>query len=94
MRLRGRVDNNQPEIVKFLRKMGVSVLSLAPMGDGCPDLLVGINGKNYLFEIKKTKKSKLTKSEKIFQTNWKGQVQVVCNPESIFYLINKKIKGG
>lgn len=37
-----RVDANHSQIVKALRQCGVSVLSLAPVGHGCPDLLIGI----------------------------------------------------
>lgn len=52
MRARPRIDANQPDIVKALRKMGAFVQSLAAVGDGCPDLLVGFRGKTYLIEVK------------------------------------------
>ena len=48
----GRVDGNHTEIVKALRKAGVVVLSLAPMGKGCPDLLCTFRGVLTLLEIK------------------------------------------
>lgn len=41
MKLRGRVDANQPEIVRALRDIGASVVSLANVGQGCGDILVG-----------------------------------------------------
>ena len=61
-----KVDANQGEIVKALRAHGCEVLSLAPMGGGCPDLLVwtpytyllgmGVRvsngGRHLLFEVK------------------------------------------
>ena len=40
MRRAARIDDNQIAIVKALRKAGCSVLSLAAVGNGCPDLLV------------------------------------------------------
>jgi hypothetical protein len=41
MRRAAKVDRNQPEIVSALRKVGADVVSLAAVGDGIPDLLVG-----------------------------------------------------
>ncbi len=71
-----RVDANQAEIVRGLREFGVSVQSLAPMGDGVSDLLCGWHGANYLLEIK-TAKGKLTADEAEWIDNWRGQVAVV-----------------
>ena len=48
-----RLDDNHGEIVTALRSVsGVSVSSLAGLGDGVPDLLVGARRVNYLCEIK------------------------------------------
>ena len=44
MRRAARIDRNQPEIVKALRQVGAHVTSLAAVGDGVPDLLVGFQG--------------------------------------------------
>ena len=41
MRRAGKIDANQPEIVAALRDAGCSVLSLAQLGGGVPDLLIG-----------------------------------------------------
>lgn len=83
-RTRGRIDANQGEIVSALRIAGVSVLSLAPMGKGCPDLLCGYHGRNYLLEVKDGSKipseRKLTTAEADFFGTWQGQV---CKVESI-----------
>ncbi|HJP47915.1 hypothetical protein [Acinetobacter venetianus] len=46
MRRAAKIDANQTEIVKALRKFGASVQSLASTGKGCPDLLVGFRGMN------------------------------------------------
>jgi hypothetical protein len=49
---RQRVDRNQAEIVQALRKCGAHVQSLAGVGRGCPDLLVGYRGCWRVLEVK------------------------------------------
>ena len=51
-----RKDTVQPEIVKALRKCGVSVLDLSRLGDDAPDLLVGLWGVDLQVELKSPKK--------------------------------------
>ena len=74
---RGRVDRNQPEIVDALRKSGATVVSLARIGDGCPDLLVGYRGRTLLLEVKDNQaipsKRLLTEDELRFQSAWCGE---------------------
>lgn len=72
-----RIDNNQNEIVKGLRKCGYSVAITSMIGKGFPDIVVGAKNKNYLFEIKKTTKDKLTEHEEKFAMFWGGQVNIV-----------------
>lgn len=76
-----RVDSNHAEIVKALRSIGCSVVSLAPLGNGCPDLLVGIFGRNILMEIKDGEKPPsqrlLSPMEREFHSTWKGQLVTV-----------------
>jgi len=79
-----RVDQNQSRIVKELRQMGYSVVSLADVGDGCPDILVGsLNtaNRNWFFEIKnwkaKPSERRLTPKEKLFHATWRGQIAVI-----------------
>jgi Holliday junction resolvase len=52
MKKYGRTDSNQTEIVEALRKAGATVQSLAAVGAGVPDLLVGWRGMNFLLEVK------------------------------------------
>jgi Holliday junction resolvase len=52
-----KIDANQSEIVKELRKVGAFVQSLATIGKGCPDLLVGYRGNWFLMEVKDAKKA-------------------------------------
>lgn len=73
-----KVDANQAEIVEFFRQRGASVQSLAAIGKGCPDLLVGWHGQNYLVEVKATKGT-LTPDQITWHQMWKGQKWVVHN---------------
>jgi hypothetical protein len=76
MRRRGRVDTNHGEIVQALRGIGASVVSLAGVGSGCPDLAVGLRGETFLLEVK-TPKGKMTIDEMCFMTTWKGHYMIV-----------------
>jgi len=81
MRKRGRVDGNQAEIVRALRQYGATVESLANEGGGVPDLLVGIQGRNLLMDVKdgkaKPSQQRLTADEKEWHANWRGSVWTV-----------------
>lgn len=76
-----KIDGNQNQIVKELRKLGMSVCIISNMGKGIPDILVGYKGKNYLFEIKDgnlpPSKKRLTVDEQEFHKSWRGQVRVI-----------------
>ena len=72
MRKIAKVDGNQAAIVAALRKAGATVVSLAPIGNGVPDLLVGFAGENILMEVK-TPKGKHTPDQVHFYRCWRGQ---------------------
>ena len=74
-----RVDANQRRIVEALEAVGASVASLAGVGRGCPDLLVGYHGRNFLLEVKNMDRRGwgLTKDQDVFHVTWKGQTAVV-----------------
>lgn len=78
---RSKIDANQREIVAALVATGATVQSLATVGDGCPDVLVGWHGRNLLMEIKdgsKTKSArKLTPKQIPWHRDWQGEVYVV-----------------
>ena len=86
-----RIDINQASIVQELRKIGASVQSMATVGKGCPDLLVGFNYVNYLFEIKDGNKppsqAKLTKGQVIWHNNWEGNVNIVYCIDDAFKIL-------
>ena len=79
----GRIDANQPEIVKYLRSAGVVVAITSNVGSGFPDIVCGYRGVNYAFEIKDGAKPpcerKLTKDEKKWHGLWRGQVDVILD---------------
>lgn len=87
-----RTDANQREIVAALRKCGASVFILSEVGKGCPDLLIGLCGKNYLGEVKDGAKppsgQRLTEKEQLFFDSWKGQVCILKSLEDVFHFIN------
>lgn len=85
MRTRARIDGNHADIVKALRGIGASVQSLAQVGKGCPDIVVGRRGVNLLLEIKdgsrKPSERLLTPNEAKFNVGWLGQVWIVESAE-------------
>jgi Holliday junction resolvase len=81
MRKAAKIDDNQKAIVNVLRQIGASVQSLAATGKGCPDLLVGYHGINYLMEVKDgdkvLSKQELTIHQKHWHSIWRGSVHIV-----------------
>jgi Holliday junction resolvase len=87
MRRAARTDANHEEIVKALRAVGASVQSLAAVGHGVPDLLVGYQGKTILMEVKDGTKSpskrQLTEDQVRWIDAWSGgSVFIVDNVEA------------
>jgi hypothetical protein len=97
MRMAARVDDNQNDIVRMLRKTNMTVLVLSAVGKGCPDICVGYCGRNFLFELKdgeKTKsRRKLTEKEKEFFDGWKGHVGLAISYEDVIEQIRDQITG-
>jgi Holliday junction resolvase len=84
MRRATRIDANQPEIVRALREAGATVQPLHAVGKGCPDLVVGYGGANFLLEVKDpgriAKRGTVRPSDEMhaeWHTKWRGQVQIV-----------------
>jgi hypothetical protein len=75
-RYAAKIDTNQPAIVEELRQVGASVESLARVGAGVPDLLVGFRERTYLLEIK-TDRGALTDDQRAWLARWRGQAAVV-----------------
>jgi len=88
MRHIARVDANQSLIVEALRRAGASVLLLHQVGGGCPDILVGYQGRCYLAEVKRPgRQANLTPDEQRFFSTWRGQADIVTSPEDALRLI-------
>jgi hypothetical protein len=86
MRRAAKVDANQEQIVSALRAAGASVQSLAPIGKGCPDLLVAFRGQMYLIEIKRGK-GKVNELQGKWHGDWKADVYVAYDPEQALQII-------
>lgn len=83
MRRAAKIDANQPEIVSALRKAGATVQSLAAIGAGCPDILIGYANKTALVEIKDGSKvpsaQKLRPLQEDWHANWRGGTLATVN---------------
>ena len=92
MRRAAKVDANQAEIVQALRQIGAVVQSLAAVGNGCPDLLVGYRNRLFLLELKDGNKppsaQALTPHQVEWHRVWQGRVVVVNSVESAIAAIN------
>ena len=79
-RRKDRVDANQGEIIKALKRMGCTVQ------DDMDDILVGYRGRNYWFELKnpdvankdgKVFESEKKNSQKLLEKTWRGHYRIV-----------------
>lgn len=90
-----RVDDNQAEIVTALRRLGCTVMSIASVGNGCPDLVVGARGRNVLLEVKDGRKPpsarKLTEAEQEWIDAWRGQVNVVETVDDAIEVVFREV---
>lgn len=81
-----RTDINQKEIVNALRSVGATVQSLAPVGQGVPDLLVAFRGVHFLIEVK-TPTGKLNPIQTAFHANWRAPIGVcVTTDDALIYI--------
>lgn len=91
MRRIARIDRNQTDIVKLFKAAGYSVQSLAQLGNGVPDLLLGRNGVNHLVEIKDGEKpasrQQLTADQSEWTWRWKGKVRLITSKEDAIEMI-------
>jgi len=78
VRRAAKIDDNQKEVVKALRKVGAVVRYLS-QGEGLPDLLVGYRAQTFLVEVKNINThsrekggSLLTPAQKDFHDRWIG----------------------
>ena len=93
MRRAAKVDANHGEIVAVLRSIGATVQNLHTVGDGCPDILVGFQGKNHLLEIKDgslpPSGQKLNSDQQTWHLLWGGHAVVVSTIDEALEAITK-----
>jgi hypothetical protein len=93
-----KVDANQTQVVSALEAAGCTVQSLAPIGKGCPDLLVAgprkarFNGKAdvamYLLEVKNPDgKDEVNAAQTRWHIGWNAPVYVVRTAEEALKVI-------
>jgi len=87
-----RIDANHEQVVSVLRAYGASVQSLAGVGHGVPDLLVGYQGYTILMEVKDGNKPpsarRLTEDQMDWHASWKGgPLAIVDSPDSAIRML-------
>ena len=89
-----KVDGNQAEIVSEFKRLGASVIDLSRVGEGCPDLCIGVAKVNALVEVKRDEKARFTEQQLDFMTYWNGQPVFRANCiEDAQYIVHH-LKGG
>ena len=85
MRRAARVDANQAGIVELFRAYGGTWLSMASLGKGAPDGVLGYWGMERLVEIKNPKQKpsarKLRPGQEAFRATWMGHRVAVIESE-------------
>jgi len=83
-----KVDQNHSDIVEVFRSYpGVSVFSIAAVGDGVPDLVVGMDGWTILVEVKVGRK-KLNALQVSWHDSWQGTpVVIIRSPGDVHSLV-------
>lgn len=65
-----RVDTNQAELMAEARRLHAEVQSIAPIGHGCPDLLLAFCGQWHVIEIKDGSKPPSKRRLRESQMEW------------------------
>ena len=71
-----KVDTNQKEIVRALRRVGCTVVDLSDVGRGVPDLLVSRAYRMWLLEVK-AEKGTITPEQHAWNQRWSGPPPVI-----------------
>ncbi len=95
MRIAGRVDKNQKDIMDALTQVGASVWDLSMVGRGCPDLIIAYQGKDYLIEVKNPEnaygRKGFNKNQQKFVDEWRGgKIYLVRSVEDALKVIGVK----
>ena len=90
-----RRDQNESEIILALRKCGATVERIYSAQAGCPDLVVGLDGRNFLLEIKMPLTGRLSETQKRWRDSWKGSKPFVITDAAdvvVFVALVKEVK--
>ena len=90
MRRAARVDSNHTEVVKVFKQLGCSVLSLASLGKGVPDLLVATHGITWLVEIK-AGKGKENALQTAWGVSWQGSRALVRDTADVESVVKRML---
>lgn len=94
MKWRSQVDDSQRQLVPFLRAHGASFQSLATVGKGAPDGIVGFHGVDVLCEFK-TGAERLSASQVVWHREWRGaKVRVLRTEADCLLLLDYLRKAG
>lgn len=93
-----RRDGNHVEVVGAFRKLGWSVLDMADLGRGMPDIVIGDKSHGtFLVEIKNPKtqygRRGLSARQREFCEQWNGLVNVVSSLDDVVELTRNLTKG-
>jgi Holliday junction resolvase len=85
MRRAARTDGNHLAVITAFRKCGVEVLSLAAIGNGCPDLLCACKRGTWLVEVKNKegRGERLTPDQVKFHAHWPQRIFIVTDPGEV-----------
>lgn len=88
-----RTDANQKEIVEAMRRMGALVAVTSSLGQGFPDLVVGMGRILKLVELKDGSKPpsarRLTEDEAAFHARWGEHVLTLLSVEEAIDFVNR-----
>jgi Holliday junction resolvase len=91
MHKHGKKDQNHNAISDACRDIGATIIDTSALGGGAPDFIAGYRGTNYLFEVKRDRKAKLTDQQQKKHTAWNGAMYVVTEPhEAVTILLYNK----
>ncbi len=85
----GKVDLNQPAVVKAIRAIGGEVQHLHEVGRGCPDLLVAFRQRWYVIEVK-SDDGELNEDQKKWATKFPAPVYVVRSAEQAIEFLTRQ----
>lgn len=89
LKYRHNRDRDQHLYHEALDRLHIPYRDTSALGDGFPDLVVGLGRENFMLEIK-TGKALLTVDEAKFHSTWQGRVYVVRSVYDMLYHLGLK----